>query len=76
MVSVAEYDDDDDNDDDDDYTYKCEAERDRADVKRYSVTKAKKIKIGFIVTLSFAQYLQGGKHDRAIRAFVRIALTV
>lgn len=53
-----------------------EAERDRADVKRYSVAKAEKIKIGFIVTLSFAQYLQGGKHDRTIRAFVIIALAV
>ena len=44
-----------------------EAARDRADVKRYSVTKAETIKIGFIVTLSFAVFTRR-QHDSAIRA--------
>ena len=46
-----------------------EAERERADVKRYSVTKAEKIKIGFIVTLSFAEYFtrrQAWPNDKSV----------
>lgn len=76
LVSVAEY--DDDNDDDDDYTYKCCVRRNVTELtwSGIALRKLRRSKLASSWRYRLQSILQAGKHDRTIRAFVIIALTV